>query len=72
MFIFMIGYLVAGVEDTDCRHSFPSSSHSRGGKIESKISSVSSFASGLPDEGGADFGRGELEGSSLSIRTGLL
>ena len=35
-------YLVAGVEDTLCLHSFPSSSHSRGGRMLSRISSVSS------------------------------
>ena len=65
-------HLVAGVEETDCRHNFPSSSHSLGGKIESRISSVSSLASGLLDEGGADFGLGDVDGSSLSMRTGLL
>ena len=32
---------VAGVEETLCRHNWPCSSHSRGGKIESRISSVS-------------------------------
>ena len=63
---------MAGVEDTDCLHSFPSSSHSRGGSIESKTSSVSSLPSGVPVDGVADFGRGEVDGSSLSIRTGLL
>ena len=32
---------VAGVEETLCRHNWPCSSHSRGGRIESRISSVS-------------------------------
>lgn len=34
-------HLVAGVEDTLCLHSFPSSSHSLGGRMLSRISSVS-------------------------------
>ena len=36
-------HLVAGVEETDWRQSLPSSSHSLGGRIESRISSVSSL-----------------------------
>ena len=39
---FITSSLVAGVELTDCRHSFPSSSHSRGGRMLSRISCVSS------------------------------
>ena len=39
---FITSSLVAGVELTDCRHSLPSSSHSRGGRMLSKISCVSS------------------------------
>lgn len=35
---------VAGVEETDCLQSWPSSSHSRGGRMESRISSVSDLA----------------------------
>ena len=62
---------MAGVEDTDCLHSLPPSSHSRGGRMESSISSVSSRISGAPVDGGADFVLGDLS-SSLSMRTGLL
>ena len=40
-----IYYLVAGVEDTLCLHSFPSSSHSLGGRMLSRISSVSVLSS---------------------------
>jgi len=36
--------LVAGVAETDCRHNCPFDSHSSGGRIESRISSVSVFA----------------------------
>ena len=39
---FITSSLVAGVELTDWRHSFPSSSHSRGGRMLSRISCVSS------------------------------
>lgn len=37
--------LVAGVVDTSCLHNCPSSSHSFGGKIVLRISSVSCFSS---------------------------
>ena len=39
---FITSSLVAGVELTDCLHSLPSSSHSRGGRMLSRISCVSS------------------------------
>jgi len=40
----MTSNLVAGVADTDCLQSCPLSSHSLGGRIESRISSVSVLA----------------------------
>ncbi len=46
----MTSNLVAGVHDTDCRQSCPFASHSRGGKIESNISSVSDLCLAANDD----------------------